>query len=120
MPDCVTLSSILGMPEYTELLEGIHKTIQIIFNSGMAFDFKTMYMTYPPEIKGTYRYLMGVLLTSGKKALTKRWLTQAGPTIKNWTDMRTEIRGSYKMERVTFSVNLTLDIFIQHWEKWVQ
>ena len=41
---------------------------------------------------------------------------QAGPTIKNWTD----VTENYKMQRVTFSVHLKMDFFLQHWEKWVQ
>ena len=34
--------------------------------------------------------LMGVQLAAGKKTLTKTWMTHAGPTINNWTDVTTE------------------------------
>lgn len=75
--------------------------MQDICKVKIPFDFKTVYLSYiSPDIKGIDNYLMAVLLTAGKKALTKRWMTPVEPSINNWIDVTTEI---YKMEKITFS-----------------
>ena len=76
-----------------------------------------MYLSYiPPVLSAIDKYLMGALLAAGKKALTKRWMLQTGPTIDNWVDVTI---GIYTMEKATFSLNLKLNVFMTHWEKWV-
>lgn len=50
-------------------------------------------------MKGTDKYLLGVLLAESEKALTKRWLTQDPPTLNSWIDVTLEI---YKMEKINF------------------
>lgn len=51
------------------------------------------------DIKGTDKYLLGVLLAESEKALTKRWLTQDPPTLNSWINVTLKI---YKMEKITF------------------
>ena len=104
-------------PNIQNYWKDIHKAIQDVFNTHIPFDFKIMYLSYiPPELSAIDKYFMGALLAAGKKALTKRWMLQTGPTIDNWIDVTIEI---YTMEKVTFSLNLKLDVFMTHWEKWV-
>lgn len=63
-------------PNIQSYRKDIHKAIQDVFNTHTPFDFKIMYLGYiPPE------------LAAGKKALTKRWMLQTGPTINNWVDV---------------------------------
>ena len=96
----------------------IHQAIQIIFKAQIPFDFKTMYLGLsPPELTDTDTYLIGILLAAGKKALTKRWLLPSIPSLDNWIDVTYEI---YKMEKITFSLNLKMDSFLQHWGKWTR
>ena len=77
-----------------------------------------MYLGYiPPELRAIDKYLMSALLAAGKTALTKRLILQTGPTIDNCIDVTTDI---YSMEKVIFSLNLKSDVFMTHWEKWVQ
>ena len=104
-------------PNIQNYWKDIHKAIQDVFNTYIPFDFKIMYLSYnPPELSAIDKYFtnMGALLAAGKKAITKRWMLQTGPTIDNWIDVTIEI---YTMEKVTFSLNLKLDVFMTHWEK---
>lgn len=68
-------------------------------------------------MKGTDKYLLGVLLAESEKALTKRWLTQDPPTLNSWIDVTLEI---YKMEKINFFfVNLEYEKCINPWGKWL-
>lgn len=37
------------------------------------------------------------------------------PTVKEWAGIFMDI---YKMEKFTFKVNLKMDIFTKHWNRW--
>lgn len=96
----------------------IHRAIQTILNTQIPFDFKTIYLgLLPLELRSIDTYLMSILLAAGKKALTKKWMTASGPNLNDWMDVTFEI---YKMEKITFSLNLKMGCFLQCWEKWTQ
>ncbi len=76
-----------------------------------------MYLRYIPPEKSANRFFFAVLLAAGKKALTKNWKVQTEPTINNLKEAPLDIN---KMEMITFSVNLKMDIFIGQWERWVK
>jgi len=57
------------------------------------------------------KYLINVLLVSGKKTLTREWLSQESPTLKTWMDVTMEI---YNMEK-----NYKLEDVLAYWEKCV-
>lgn len=61
-------------------------------------------------------FLIYALLTAGKKTLTHKWMMQLGPTVDKWIDMTI---GIYRMEKVTFFLNLKLEMFRSHCAKWV-
>jgi len=62
------------------------------------------------------KYLLGVLLVGGKKALTRKWLKKDKPTINEWIDI---IYNIYVMERITFRLRQQIDIFEENWSKWL-
>lgn len=66
-----------------------------------------------PQIKGVDIDLVAILPTAGKKALTHRWMMQVRPRVCNLINI-------YRMEKVTFSPNLRLEMFRSPWAKWVE
>lgn len=94
----------------------INKALQIVFDVPILLDFRTMYLGLKtPAMDTANGYLCSILLAAGKKAITKKWMTQTAPTIKDWTDIIMDIR---KMEKITFGLHLQLDKFERLWNNW--
>lgn len=75
-----------------------------------------MYFGYiPQEWLKRDKYLMNILLVAGKKALSRKWLSQESPTVNAWMEITMDI---YKMEKITAYVNHKLEQLALHWEKW--
>ena len=70
----------------------------------------------PQEWLKRDKYLLNILLVAGKKALTRKWLSQEGPTLNTWMDITVDI---YKMERITAYVNHKMELFVSRWDNWV-
>ncbi len=61
------------------------------------------------------RYLVKILLTAAKKAITKRWGREDVPTQEQWTHLVEEI---YKMEKMTHRLRLQEAQFEEKWRRW--
>ena len=94
----------------------VNKALKHIFQINIPPDFKTMFLTYKTlPMQSIDGYLWNVLLAAAKKAITKKWMIQKAPTVQDWAQIISDI---YKMEKITFIVNLKLDLFVKHWNKW--
>ena len=69
----------------------------MIFNVRIPFEFEIFILgktDFHPEF--SRRYLLGILLAAGKKAVTRKWLQPDSPTVAEWKEITGEI---YKMEK---------------------
>jgi len=66
-----------------------HIPVLKMLKAKMYLNFKIMYLGDLNGLKYTKRdkYLFGVLLVGGKKALTRKWLKRDKPTINEWMDI---------------------------------
>ena len=55
------------------------------------------------QVRKADEYLFDILITAGKKALTRRWLLPDPPTIQEWISIVNDI---YLMERITSFLRL--------------
>lgn len=70
----------------------IHKILENMFNSKIPYHFKTFILGKVDFHTGHFiEYLFGVLISAGKKTITRHWLTPDSPTIEEWTDIVDEI-----------------------------
>lgn len=56
------------------------------------------------QVRRADEYLFGILITAGKKALTRHWLLPDRPTIQEWIGIVNDI---YLMEKITFAFRKT-------------
>ncbi|KAF7654612.1 hypothetical protein LDENG_00067290 [Lucifuga dentata] len=61
------------------------------------------------------KYLMRILLITGKKALTRKWLQPDAAQLEEWLKAIYEI---CVMERLIFSLKVQKDKFNEMWPKW--
>ncbi|XP_062396829.1 LINE-1 retrotransposable element ORF2 protein isoform X1 [Sardina pilchardus] len=93
----------------------VHNHLELAFRLRINFDFKTLYLCDFEELQ-CGKYLMRVLLVAAKKALTRKWLQKAPPTVDDWIDVVYDI---YNMERITFTLRNQYDKFYENWLIWV-
>lgn len=55
------------------------------------------------------------LLIAAKKAITRNWYKLDPPSLKEWLNIVGEI---YTMEKMTYTLRLKEDIFVDKWKKW--
>lgn len=67
------------------------------------------------NIRGKDRYLVKVLLTAAKKAITKKWGRGDIPTQDQWTHLVEEI---YTLEKMIHRLRLQEAQFNEKWSKW--
>ena len=81
-------------------------------------NFLNLYLGYLPseDVAAADRYLVRILLIAAKKAITRKWLQEEPPTLKNWLEITEEI---YVMERLTYLLRLRMGIFQKKWAKWI-
>ena len=95
----------------------IHDALQDIFRCHVPLESKTLFFgLMPQEWLKRDKYLLNILLVAGKKALTRKWLSQESPTLNTWMDITMDI---YKMEKITAYVNHKLELFVSRWDNWV-
>ena len=56
------------------------------------------------------RYILRILLLVSKKIITVNWRDVKPPTIGQWTQ---RLKNVYMMERITASLQVTMDTFVQ-------
>lgn len=95
----------------------LHKVLRGIFNTNLPMQFSTLFLgNLDLQVRRDDEYLFGILITAGKKALTRHWLLPDPPTIQEWIGIVNDI---YLMEKITFSLRLQKNTFIKLWAKWV-
>lgn len=103
-------------PKLLPYWKEIHKNLELIFRRTFVFDFLTLYLGAKKwHQSAADNYLMRILLTAGKKAITKKWLQPDAPTLEDWYNI---IHHVYTMERLTFSIKMQSETFIRRWAKW--
>ena len=101
-------------PFWTEL----HKVLSGLFNTNLPKQFSTLFLgNLDLQVRKADEYLFDILITAGKKALTRRWLTPDPPTTQEWISIVNDI---YLIERITFSLRLQKVTFTKKWAKWVK
>ena len=65
----------------------------------------------------TDSYVMRIMLVAARKSITQKWLIKKTHTINEWIDLIYKI---FIMERITFKLNLKMDIFNEYWSKWLK
>ena len=95
----------------------MHKILENMFHMKIPYHFKTFILGEINFLTGHLnQYLFGVLISAGKKTITRHWLHPDSPTIEEWIDIVNEI---YIMEKITFSLRLQMDKITKSWSKWV-
>lgn len=75
-----------------------------------------MYLGLLSNVKKDDQYLVKILLSAGRKAITRRWLKPKPPSHTQWIDIVQEI---FTMERMTFILRLKEAEFKEKWDKWI-
>lgn len=74
---------------------------------------------YLGHMEGTVQkgdqYLAKILLTAGKKAITRNWLKPDIPDYEQWRSIVDNIEA---MERLTFKLRIRDDLYQKRWENW--
>ena len=103
-----------AIPPYWQV---VIQVIQTVFGVGFDCSFSTVYLSnIAAHLLVRDKYLLKILLAASKKAVTRKWLQAEPPTETDWIDIVTDVQN---MERITFSLNLRFDTFLQYWEKWI-
>lgn len=62
-------------------------------------------------------YLLNTLLTTSKKAITKKWLKEDPASVGEWYDIFKEV---YDMEVLTFTLRQQAYNISAYWGKWLR
>ena len=95
----------------------LHKVLSGLFNTNLPLQFSTLFLGNADLQVTADEYLFDILITAGKKALTRRWLLPDPPTIQEWISIVNDV---YLMERITSSLRLQKITFTKRWAKWVK
>ena len=94
----------------------LHKVLSGLFNTNLPLQFSTLFLGNADLQVTADEYLFDILITAGKKALTRRWLLPDPPTIQEWISIGNDI---HLMERIASSLRLQNITFTKRWAKWV-
>ena len=107
-----------GCPVIRPFWTEFQRSINTIFGANLPLEFTTLFLGHANFRTGrSDEYLFGVLISACRKVFTRHWLLPEAPTIKEWIDIVIDI---YNMERITYSLRLQKERFIEHWAKWVR
>ena len=100
-------------PYWQEIIQ----VIQTFFGDEINCSFSTIYLgNIASHLPVRDKYLLKLLLAASKKTVTRKWLQATPPTGTDWIDIVTNIQN---MERMTFSLSLRIDKYVQYCEKWI-
>ena len=103
-------------PKIQAFWEDIQRTIQHILGLQIPPTCTTLYLgNLSDEITQSDKYLLRILTTAAKKAITRKWLQADPPTLSNWLEIVEEI---HVLEKLTFLLRLRRDLYITRWSKW--
>lgn len=94
----------------------VHLTFCKVLKYSVPLTFTTMYLGLLSNVKKEDQYLVKILLSAVRKAITRRWLKPEPPSHTQWIDIVQEI---FTMERMTFILRLEEAEFKGKWEKWI-
>lgn len=87
--------------------DGVRIIIREVLGYDIEFSCLSFYLgNVDLEISKADRYLLQVFMAASEKAITRRWLRKEPPTVKEWSNIVTNIQC---MERLTFSLRLQKD-----------
>ena len=105
-------------PVFEPFWPELHKVLSGLFNTNLPLQFSTLFLgNVDLQVRKDDEYLFDILITAGKKALTRRWLLPDPPTIQEWISIVNDV---YLMERITSSLRLQKITFTKRWAKWVK
>lgn len=95
----------------------LHSALTQILRYSIPFAPATLYLGNVSEIVANRdEYLVKILLTSARKAVTRRWLKPEPPSLTEWMDIVQEI---FTMEKMTFTLRLKEEKIMDKWDKWI-
>ena len=91
--------------------------LQQILGYEVLFSSKVLYLgdLEGGNVQDEDRYLVRILLVTGKKAITRMWGQVETPNYEQWTTIVEEI---YVMERLTHKLRLKEKLMDRRWGKW--
>lgn len=93
------------------------QVIHNIFGDDVDLSFTAIYLgNIAANLTVKEKYLLKILLATSKKTVTRKWLQLEPPTKSEWLDIISNVQN---MERMTFSLKLQMDKYLQYWEKWI-
>ena len=97
--------------------QNIISEITTVMQFEIDISFTTFYLcNINEDLTTPDKYLLKILLVAGKKAITKKWLDDAPPSVGEWTAI---VQNICEMEKLTFSVRLCIDKYYKYWSKWL-
>lgn len=98
-------------------LKDVMQVIHNIFGDDVDLSFTAIYLgNIAANLTVKEKYLLKILLATSKKTVTRKWLQLEPPTKSEWLDIISNVQN---MERMTFSLKLQMDKYLQYWEKWI-
>lgn len=93
------------------------KEINSILGFDIEHNFQTVYLcNLPTDLTSQDKYLLKILLTAGKKPITRKWLNRQPPTVGEWS---ATVRDIHEMEMLTFSLRMNRNKAQKYWSKWL-
>uniref|UniRef100_A0AAQ5YGG3 Reverse transcriptase domain-containing protein n=1 Tax=Amphiprion ocellaris TaxID=80972 RepID=A0AAQ5YGG3_AMPOC len=104
-------------PKLNTYWKKIHRTLNCVFATDIPLNFENLYLGYSNYLdRRSDKKLLQALLAASKKNITKKWLTPTAPSLNGWIDIIFEI---FKMEKLTYTLNLKKPEFYVIWKKWI-
>ena len=95
----------------------VHKTLREVLRYEIPMCVEVLYLCNFKEeyVHRGDRHLLNILLTAGKKAITRRWGRIDSPTKEQWMEIIDQI---YEMEQLTHRLRLQKPQMENNWLKW--
>ena len=106
-----------GCPVMNTYWKDVHKHLEATMGFEIPFRFDVLYLCNLPydELEYNDKKLLLILLVASKKAITKKWLQQHPPLVKDWFGV---IKDIHIMEKLTYLVRDQEEKFERIWSKW--
>ena len=96
--------------------ECVHSVLINVLGYKIPLSCTVLYLGHiTPLILKRDQYLVKILLTAAKKAITRSWYKSEPPTQNQWYDVIQEL---WTMERLTHVLRLKEDLFTKRWHNW--